>query len=455
MRKLLFPVFAGLFSIIFMGSCESEMPSSSSVSVEEAERVNVWVYQTMRDNYLYWTNRDSADFNYTLQPAEFFAGIKSNSDTFTSFAKISDITSKTTYDIGFEYAINNYRGDGVTYYVVLYTKPGTLAHSNMKRGDNIIAVNGTEVTEQNAETLLSNAIQEGNNVSLSYMRPPQSLPVDVDFPVLASSDDPIANENPIYTVTDTVMGSIKVGYLAYNKFSSDFNTQLQTALTGLSGKGINYFVLDLRYNPGGDLSPIGVLGSALVENRVANEPFMIYDRREGIANLQIPISDNASIPKLGDQLNKIYIITGQYTASASEAFINALRAYRPSDVVLVGEKTAAGANNNIATVSGRDEKNQWLLSNIPIGYMADKDGNSSYTNGFTPASKYLVNDVNPDEIEAMLPLGVTSERIYKAIIDDIRGVRSLKSINQSTDSYRMPSSIMSKSWANTAIADVE
>ncbi|HCO68175.1 MAG TPA: hypothetical protein DIT04_10540 [Dysgonomonas sp.] len=448
MRRILLPVFAGLFGLLLTTSCESEMPSMDSDPVE----VNKWIFTTLKSNYLFWTAKDSASLNYGIQPPEFFGGLKSGSDNIASLAKISNINSQESYDIGFEYGINNYRGDNVTYYVVYYTRKGTFADNNIRRGDNIIAVNGTSVTEQNSKTLLAEAIAEGGTVKLSYMRPPQSEPIEVDFPLMSSDNALVVNEDPVYAVTDTVMGSLRVGYIAYNRFTSEHKTQLLNALTQLKSKNINYFVLDLRYNPGGFLPIFETLGSALVKNRTTGDPFLVYKRREDIGDRQISLSNVSSIPNLGDQLAKIYIITGQYTASASEAFINALKAYWGNNLILVGEKTTAGDNNNIAIVPTADKTNQWQLT-VPIGYMADKDGNSNYANGFTPTGKYLVNDINPEEVEALRPLGVTSERIYKVIIDDIRGVRALKSATITTDSYKIPSSIMSKPWANKAIAE--
>lgn len=462
MRKILFPITMGLFSMLFIASCESDMPDfNGEIPVKEANEVNEWIYEDMNDNYLFWTGKNSTDLDFNLQPGDFFKELKNSSDNIASLTKRSDISTETTYDIGFEYGINHYTVDNKTYYVVYYTKEGSSAENNgIKRGDNIISINGTAVPNNidDAETLLLNAIKNGGTINLAYMRPPASNPVEASITLQTA-----VAENPVYAVKDTAMNlnTMRVGYLAYNQFSSksDSETKLKNALTQLKDKNINYFVLDLRYNPGGDLSPIGTLGSALVKSRVAGDPFMVYKRRTEIGDRQISISDDASIPKLGDQLNKIYIITGQYTSSASEAFINALKAYWGNNLILAGEKTVAAANNNIALVFPEYKKEnantwEWKLT-IPIGYMADKNGNYDYTDGFTP--NISITDINTEKVEKMLPLGSTGERIFKEIIADIKGLRSasLKSVTVTSDGYSIPSSIMSKPWAGKSVVEVE
>ncbi len=463
MRKRLFPIAMGLFSMLFIVSCESELPDFSKVPENEANEVDEWVYKVMAENYL-WNVGDSANYDFTLQPADFLKNLINNTSR-EKYSTLADITNGTpsepTYDIGFEYGINHYTVNNKTYYVVYYTKPNTTAGMYMKRGDNIISVNDTLVDMNNAETLLSRAIAAGGKVNLAFMRPPASIPVEMSITLQAS-----APENPVYAVTDTIM-NLGVGYLAYNMFNSSYNTQLMSALSTLKGKNINYLVLDLRYNGGGDVETASYLGSALVNTQIGS-PFIVSLGRDDITmpeQYQYPIVNSIGstpIPKLGNQLLKIYVIIGKATSAASNVFINALKYYYGDRLVLVGEAQyiedkSEKVEDNIILGSSRfttSENHMWRLE-LPYAHLANAANQYDYPDGFTP--DIAIADINPEKVEMMLPLGNTGERIYKEIIADIKGQRSasLKSVTTISDRYDVPVSIMSKSWTGKSVVEIE
>lgn len=443
MRKILFPVIAGLFSIIFIASCESDKPDFSSSDPS----LNGWVYKTMAKDYL-WDVKDSASYNFSLSAQDFLKDIvgEASREKYSALTDLQTAVSTTTYDVGFDYAINDYTADGKTYYIVYYTT-STFAKNNIRRGDNIYEVNGVEVTKSNYETLLPNAIQEagktGKKVSLRYVEmigsSAPNYPPAIDFPVEIAE-----SKNPVYVTS--VSG--KTGYIAYNEFSSKYYNQLVDALTELKSKNIETLVIDLRYNPGGNYGPAAVLGSALVNNRVSiiGKPFVKFLRRDQSSEDQVSIRANVKeidkdaesreIPEMG--VRKIYVIIGKYTNGVSNVFINALKAYR-SDVTLVGEPQyikdkAQKIEDNIAfgPYFYPDAVNpEWSLR-IPFAYAANADGGKDYEYGFAPDN--LVYDVNPTELEDLGELGSVDERIFKAILSG--NLKSATWSPVSVDSYR-------------------
>lgn len=454
MRKLFFPFFAGLFSILFLGSCESEMPDPANDL-----SLNNWIYSKMADNYL-WEVKDSSNYNFSLSASDFLKNVvgEASREKYSVLTDLGNATSTTTYDIGFDYAVNNYYNSDKTYYVVYYTT-SDFAKNNIKRGDNIYEVNGVEVTSSNCETLLPDAINQGKAVTLRYVQMTGSdkpnYPPEISFPVEIS-----ASKNPVYVTS--VFGN--TGYIAYNEFSSKYYKQLVGALTTLKTQNIKTLVLDLRYNPGGTYGPAAVLGSALVNNRssVVGQPFVKFIRRDNSSEDQVSIRANVNdidkdatsmdIPEMG--VSKIYIIIGKYTSGVSNVFINALKAY-PLNITVVGETQyikdkAQKIEDNIAfgAYSYPQATNpEWSLR-IPFAYAANADGGKDYEYGFTPDK--LIYDINSTDLEELGELGTQDERILKAILSgNLRTVSS----SMSTDNYR--SKVMSSIKPIMSVVEME
>ncbi|MFR4237374.1 MAG: S41 family peptidase [Alistipes onderdonkii] len=146
-------------------------------------------------------------------------------------------------------------------------------------------------------------------------------------------------------------GGRKVGYLAYHAFdmgpggasSRDdaYDRGTQGRLRRIQTTGVDELVLDLRYNGGGYISCCQLLCSMIVEagalkRRVLHVPLQRRHERETRRT-------GHEVPRLGRgfranlNLRRLYVLTGAWTASASELVVNALRPY--IDVKTVGVRT--------------------------------------------------------------------------------------------------------------------
>lgn len=434
MRKKLFTILTIVLGIMFMVSCGSDNPKTDPFTPV----VNEDVLGIMTRNYL-WPLPAEPNLYQAAEP--FFGSLLNAKDVYTdngnkyTYSKISAVSGQagTVYDPGFEYAINNYRDDAnpgkvITYYVILYVKPRTVAADYLLRGLYITTVNGVAVTAANAPTLLYDAYKDGKAVDL-MIRTPQ---IEAERKITIT---PYGNyvEAPLHTAKTLTAGTQKVGYILYNHFSSgtktgdySYDNALAAQLTKfLNTEKITTLVFDVRYNSGGSVSAIQALGSALVKNRDTSKAFIEQLFRADLPNPNIPLKflektgGNTAIPKLGDQLDKIYIITGQSTAGASEALINALKAYN-KEIILVGEQTKG---RPVATTTTQDATKQWNLR-LALSYLADVNKTYNYANGFIP--KHIIKEVqaNADlnENTTLLgELGTEKEIILSQILNMIKG----------------------------------
>ncbi|MFO1270542.1 MAG: S41 family peptidase [Rubrivivax sp.] len=143
-----------------------------------------------------------------------------------------------------------------------------------------------------------------------------------------------------------------VGYLRLDDHLGPAESALVPAITALRDQGITDLVLDLRYNGGGYVAIASELaymiaGPARTAGRVFEEvqandrnpfgwtdtdrrlPFL--DRTQGFS-----LPSGAPLPTLG--LDRVYVLAGADTCSASEAVVNGLRGVGVQ-VVLVGGRT--------------------------------------------------------------------------------------------------------------------
>ena len=298
---------------------------------------------------------------------------------------------------------------------VRYVYPNTPAYeAGIQRGDIIIAANGTPLNASNFRimfdantettfTVLNQHRQNRREITITP-RPFQANPV------LHSSVHRFDDSDRV------------IGYLFYTAFrggtlENNFNEHLFQVFRKFRQEGVNELVLDLRYNPGGEVSTAIYLASMIAPRREVenNSVFTImsynryqnavFDRqgwdrssRLGTYNnrlFQNPINANLN-------LSRVHIIATQFSASASELTIFCLRPFM--DVVHIGEETSGKYtaswtvhafdnftlngqhraqrvhNPSHFTAAEREELRNWAMQPI-VGRYTDRDGRDFVAEG--------------------------------------------------------------------------
>lgn len=102
----------------------------------------------------------------------------------------------------------------------------------------------------------------------------------------------------------------------------------------------------------------------------------------------------------------LYILTSQYTASASEAIINGLKPYMGDEnVILIGEQTEG---KNVAMQSFKDKRFNFILWPV-VAYVYNANNEGNYSNGFKP--QYELSERN--YLGEWYPLGDEREFLLK------------------------------------------
>lgn len=308
---------------------------------------------------------------------------------------------------------------------VRYIVPNSDASTkNIKRGDIFYAVNGITLSVDNYSELLFGS---ENNYKINFADYsngtfiPNGKSVDLTKTPL--------EENPILINKVIVSGSHKIGYLMYNGFYSNYDSELNDAFGELKSQGITDFVLDLRYNGGGSVLTATRLAS-MITGSFTGEVFAKQQwnsKVEDYFNSNDPDElKNFFTDKIGStpinsvNMSKVYILTSQSSASASELVINGLKPF--IDVVQIGDVTV-GKNVGSITLydsptfdkENRNPNHRYAMQPIVLK-IVNAVGFGDYQNGLVPTFQQKESALN------LGVLGTTSEPLLSTAIAKITGV---------------------------------
>ncbi|HLW32153.1 MAG TPA: S41 family peptidase [Aequorivita sp.] len=273
-----------------------------------------------RNNFLKGFDTPESLFDYLLSSQDRF------SQLFSDYTVIENALGGVSLSDGMEYGLVYYPDKSRKVFgYVRYVLPSTDAQNQgLKRGDFFTTVDGVQIDENNYVELLS---KMSYTIGLATFDGVTFQPTGQTATLNKMEYD----ENPIYLSRTFDFNGKKVGYLMYNSFIQRYDTDLNNIFGQLKSEGISDLVLDLRYNGGGSVQNATDLASMITgqfNGQVFYKEYWNEDRQaeQGKDGLfDNTISTGANINSLN--LNRVYILTTQRTASASELVINGLNPY--------------------------------------------------------------------------------------------------------------------------------
>lgn len=424
---------------------------------EEDSNVNRWIEKTLREDYLWNAEIPVAGkLNYSADPKVFYYSLLSQKDGktrngshyyYSYIEENKDYTgTRTSIDrddtYGMEFVVfavtdSNRKPTGYYWARILYVLPnGPAQEAGLKRGDWLVGFDGRNDNIKGSEY---NRLIKGGALQLTVSPNPNDTKKYRTVPLEPSRG---VIDHPLFASTTVEAGGRKIGYLIYNHFTTGpgdhtdrtYDREMEEMFRNFANQGVNEFVLDLRYNGGGYLSSANVLAALLVSEQHKDAIFCINTDNKGQQSKRY-FSSEKTTPHL--RLNRLFVLTGSSTASASEAVINGLSPFL--DITLVGEQTEG---KNVASVHYAKDEYKWALQPI-IGRITSSDTTFDYSAGFRP-------DVPCDELGKenttgeLLPLGDKNEFMFKKAIELITGNRSV-GVRSSTPSVQSQYDVVYKS----------
>ncbi len=256
----------------------------------------------------------------------------------------------------------------------------------IERGWIILSINGENITnETNLDSLLGDN-EEGVMNSFTFRKPGgQTINLDIEKQIV---DINSVLYSDIINVNDT-----KVGYLVYQHFLVTSVEELDTVFKGFQDNQINDIIVDLRYNPGGQVDVAQHLGSLIAGEYAIKRDFVIleYNDQKSERNLTRPFLDVEYM--MTPTPERVFFITTARSASASELVINGLFGLtgltRPFEIYLVGDDTHG---KPVGSISAKYVDS--TLIPITFRYMNRKN-EGGFFDGL-PANSYIEEDITKD-----------------------------------------------------------
>lgn len=408
--------------------------------VEKTERCQ-WIYDVMSQWYL-WNNEMAKpdDTQFFGEPEAFFKKLIVSKDKYSYMETTGGDEEAASEDTRVIDLRSSYGMDFALYIDpvtqsqsspervarVLYVLPGSPAYeAGVKRGQWITAIAGHPLSTANylglvsgpSTTLVTSVLDFSNPDSL-YWQEGQTVEIAASRHM---------EDNPFYVDSIYKVRDRRVAYLMYNRFSTgpddtgnetQYNAQMRTIFQRFKGEQPTDFILDLRYNPGGYLSCAQVLASLMAPANAMGKIFckLEFNETQAAQRNEVYLFDESLTGGANLDLGRVYIITSNLTASASESIINGLAPFMGAEkIVLVGEQTEG---KNVASLSFKSPYDYTLHPIVATVY--NGNGESNYANGFAPT-------IRVDELQSITPfypLGDTREIMLNAalsaIIDDAK-----------------------------------
>ncbi|MGE5426927.1 MAG: S41 family peptidase, partial [Methylococcaceae bacterium] len=379
-----------LITGILFSACKKEEDTVVPKVIPQASEVNNFIYSSLHDYYLWnkqvpalsdtkYNKADSVNAflnNYT-DPQALFKSLLYQPGKVDKWSflvdnskQIDDWISGISETMGYDFMLGRIAQSDTLFGFVRYVYKGSPAEkAGMKRGDIFVKINDKKLTVSNYNDLLFNT--PTYKISFATINNSRLTPIDKAYTMTAVQ----MQEDPIHMDTVFTFNNQKVGYLVYNGFNADFDNQLNDVFGKFKAANINQLVLDLRYNGGGSVQTAIYLASMIYSTDQSkvfavaqyNDELQKYlEDKYGtsalkdnfVTNIE-PTSAHPTVPINSLNLQKIYFIVSDNTASASELLINGLRAYM--DVKVIGINTVGKYTGSI-TIKDEDSTGKAISS---------------------------------------------------------------------------------------------
>lgn len=451
MRRL-FPI--ALLSLLVLTGCWNKDEDNEWEKLPKEEQslyfLNEFAYNMMSTYYLW--NEEIKDglssWAYNTDPVAKVRAVRykdaegSEVDRWTQMTddyegfqgKVNGNTVSTGMDFALYYSDESHEN---VVAVITYVYAGTpAAEAGLKRGDKVIALNGTTITPENYKNLLTSTVLGGGTTVLT---------MDDGHDVSLASRQMYLDPVNCYKVIEK--DGRKIGYLHYTSFTLASCQKLVEVFKGFKTAGITELVLDLRYNSGGYSRTSELLASMIVPLKEVENGSVyqqdIYNsvltqawkENKSLFGTEFNIGEDdgekviVSTAGANPNISKLHVIMTEHSASASESTVCGLLPYM--DVDIIGERSGGKFCGGFIVDGptwykwvkddiGKDHYNfgvknttNWGIY-VMVSRYADKDGvTASMPNGISPDLEIRDNPLDGyqlgDENETMLSVAINGK----------------------------------------------
>jgi C-terminal processing protease CtpA/Prc len=322
-------------AILILPKCKSESSSvvdngNDTTTVNPNLGLYSSIRSIMKDYYLWYDSLNTVTASDYSTVQDYLTAI-----SYTKRDKWSFIITKAEYESYF--VEGNFFGHGVSYSLdkenniriaFLYSESG-LYQAGVRRGWIVKSINGTAVSASNMSSLLGSNSEAITN-SFTFQKPDGSETTITDTKKTLSVNAVL--------LRDTIhVGNKIVGHIVFQTFIDPAIPEMLEAFKYFKDNNVSELIVDLRYNGGGSMYITGKMANCIAGNFADGKELVEAAYND---KLNEKYGWKTYIEKNDTSLNniqRIFFITTQETASASEVIINGIRPYIPT--YIIGDRT--------------------------------------------------------------------------------------------------------------------
>lgn len=415
-KPLLFPLL-GFLTLTSLFSCGEDRWKEYYPQTGR----DLWIDSVMREVYLWHEDIPSSkNLNYFQAPEAFLKKILSKNDK--GFSAIDTLPEMPLPGYGFNYKLYKTAHSDSTYNALVshVAASSPAEEAGLQRGNWIMLADGDSITKRTEKRLTEGAgrtlrigkyvarEEEGNNGDAGFVQETG----DITLPAARSITESAVHATALVQLEGTGQ---KIAYLAYNIFASGsaeddekYNNELRDFSQVCQQNGINNFVLDLRYNAGGEMECVQLLADLLAPADKLGSHFatLQYNDKQSNKNRDLTLGTQLAQGGVNLNLSKLYVITGGTTAGAAEMLVNCLKPYM--EIILIGQTTKG---EYVGTETFVNPHYRWTLRTA-VCEVFNAEGKADYQAGFKP-------DVPLNEMSYLqyyLPLGNPNELLFNTAL---------------------------------------
>lgn len=254
---------------------------------------------------LFWKDVEASD----LEDGLYRGLLDALDDPYSVYYTNEELIALQQQTEGIYYGIGAYIQDGDTGYVQIskVIKNTPAEESGLMQGDYIYKVNGEDMQGKDKSYVVSKIKgEEHTTVTLTLIREGESEPADVDV-----ERRKIESPTVEYEMYDNGMA-----YIQITEFDMVTTGQFENAYNQAKAEGMKGLIIDLRSNPGGNLSTVCDIARMILPKGLIVYTEDKYGKREeytckGNNKIEVPL----------------VVLTNGYSASASEILAGAVKDY--------------------------------------------------------------------------------------------------------------------------------
>lgn len=394
-------IFYTILTCLAIVSCtKGDLSNNNENSDTQYEAKSYLKY--IMDEIYYWSDSNNPEVNSIgIDIFEYFNRLLAHQDRWSWMETGKEYNESetgiyTSYGAALGQAIEYYGDYDVKIRYVFKNSPFDKA--GVKRGWTITAINNTDIMTLIREDLFYKIYNQGTNTFTFRNLDGETITKTIT-PELINTRSVLSTQ--VFTNNEVPNLPHPVGYLNYYTFNNNMTSDISEAIDLFNKSGIKDLILDLRYNGGGSAEACAFLANSIapasangkiLSKRRHNSKYSDWDERYDSIEY---INRNANAL----DLSRLYIISGEGTASASEIIINGLSPFM--EIIQVGDTTYGKPNGMYVFAYPEEQYETADYIFLPICfYSVNANGVGDYENGIYPTNYRpddLYHDFNENE----------------------------------------------------------